>query len=101
MKKIIRLTESELQNIVKASVKRILKEDVLGDNWNVSDDNEESVYNNYEPFEDQETDNDWGVQGEKNIDPTEYGDFDQIADYPESTVWYKNYHFMYRHNGMT
>lgn len=86
MKKIIRLTESELQNIVKASVKRILKEDVLGDNWNVSDDNEESVYNNYEPFEDQETDNDWGVQGEKNIDPTEYGDFDQIADDPESTV---------------
>ena len=51
MKKIIRLTESELQNIVKSSVRIILKEDVLGNDWNVSDN--ESVYNNYEPFENQ------------------------------------------------
>ena len=98
MKKIIRLTESELQNIVKSSVRRILKEDVLGDNWNVSDD--ESIYNNYEPFEDQERyeqeaefrDNfDWGAQGEHNIDPTQYDDYDPIEEDPESYMDYEHH----------
>jgi hypothetical protein len=97
MKKIIRLTESELQNIVKSSVRRILKEDVLGNDWNVSDN--ESVYNNYEPFEDQERheqedefrDNfDWGAQGEHNIDPTQYDDYDQISG-SENYMNYEDY----------
>lgn len=92
MKKIIRLTESDLHNIVRASVNRILREDVLGNDWNVSDEN--GVYNNYEPFNDQERheqedefrDNfDWGAQGEKNIDPTQYDDSDEIYEYDH---WY-------------
>jgi hypothetical protein len=79
MKKIIRLTESELHRIIKESVKRIIKEDVLGNNWNTTEvgenDNITSVSNNYEPFDDQKTnneDNDWSVSGEENIDPTQY-----------------------------
>ena len=44
MKTIIRLTESDLRNIVKQSVDRILRND------------EESVMNNYEPFEKQQDD---------------------------------------------
>jgi hypothetical protein len=79
MKKIIRLTESELHRIIKESVKRIIKEDVLGNNWNTtevgSNDNITSISNNYEPFDDQkvgEGNNDWSVSGEENIDPTQY-----------------------------
>lgn len=88
MKKIFRITESELKSIITESVKRVLREDVLGNNWHESDD----VYNNYEPFEDQEhheqenefRDNfDWGTQGEENIDPTQYDDYDPIAENPE------------------
>lgn len=91
MKKIIRLTESELRDIVKSSVNRILREDVLGNDWNVND--EGGVFNNYEPFEDQEEDDneeypfgnkhDWGVNGEENIDPTQYDDYDPIEQDPE------------------
>lgn len=79
MKKIIRLTESELHRIIKESVKRIIKEDVLGNDWNTTEiggnDNITSVSNNYEPFDDQKVDNgdnDWSVSGEENIDPTQY-----------------------------
>ena len=88
MKKIFRITESELKSIITESVKRVLREDVLCNNWHESDD----VYNNYEPFEDQERheqenefrDNfDWGAQGEENIDPTQYDDYDPIAENPE------------------
>ena len=69
MKKIIRLTESELRNIVARSVKRIIREDVLGDNWHEAEENE--VMNNYEPFESQE-DHNWGGVGDEEIDPTYY-----------------------------
>ena len=72
MKRIIRLTESDLHNIIKESVSKLLREDVLGDDWRET----ESPYNNYEPFEDQldgvEDNHDWGTQGEENFDPTEY-----------------------------
>lgn len=87
MKKIFRITESELKSIITESVKRVLREDVLGNNWHESDD----VYNNYEPFEDQEHheqenedgfNSNWGVQGEENIDPTQYDDYDQIEETP-------------------
>lgn len=87
MKKIIRLTESDLHNIIERSVKRVLKEDVLGNDWRENDDN---VLNNYEPFEDQierydaETEfrnqHDWGTQGEEEFDPTFYEDPDQYKD---------------------
>lgn len=77
MKKIYRLTETDLRNIITHSVNKLLHEDVLGNNWNsvdafadeVADDNSDEVYNNYEPFENQ---HDWGVQGERPTDPTEY-----------------------------
>lgn len=87
MKKIIRLTESDLHNIIERSVKRVLKEDVLGNDWR---ENDENVLNNYEPFEDQierydaETEfrnqHDWGAQGEEEFDPTFYEDPDQYKD---------------------
>lgn len=81
MKKIIRLTEDDLGNMIKASLRDAINEGVLGDNWHENDDN--SVMNNYEPFEDQEgSSHDWGVSGESNIDPTNY-DADEPIDYFE------------------
>ena len=83
MKKIIRLTEQDLHNIVKASVKRILKEDVLGDDWREIEANkEDSIMNNYEPFETQmdSQDHNWSTQGEDEFDPTYYDDPDQYGD---------------------
>jgi hypothetical protein len=73
MKKIIRLTESDLHRIVKESVERILREDVLGNDWREKEDNNE-VMNNYEAFETQqdEKDNNWGVKGEEQFDPTHW-----------------------------
>ena len=83
MKKIIRLTESELRHIIENTTRRIvherLNEDVLGDNWH---ENNTSALNNYEPFEDQmedysnlpfgneppKTSNDWSGQGETDTD---------------------------------
>ena len=50
MKKIIRLTESDLHRIIEKSVSKILREGVLGNDWRQ---NENDVLNNYEPFEDQ------------------------------------------------
>lgn len=50
MKKIIRLTESELKSIIENSVKRIIREDALGNDWHEND----KVLNNYESFEGEE-----------------------------------------------
>lgn len=85
MKKLIRLTESDLHRIIEKSVRRIIREDVLGNDFRQVDDT--SALNNYEPFENQidnyETENefrnqhDWGAQGEEDIDPTHY---DQHSD---------------------
>lgn len=73
MKKIIRLTESDLHRIVKESVERILREDVLGNDWREKEDNNE-VMNNYEAFEAQQDDGEhnWGVKGEEQFDPTHW-----------------------------
>lgn len=83
MKKIIRLTESELRHIIENTTRRIvherLNEDVLGDNWHEKN---TSALNNYEPFEDQKEDysklpfgneppktsHDWSGQGEVDTD---------------------------------
>ena len=72
--KIIRLTEEDLGNMIKASLRGAVKEDVLGDNWHENDDSDDTdVMNNYEPFEDQiDSNHDWGVSGESSIDPTNY-----------------------------
>ena len=72
--KIIRLTEEDLGNMIKASLRGAVNEDVLGDNWHENDDTEDSdVMNNYEPFEDQiDSNHDLGVGGESNIGPTNY-----------------------------
>lgn len=90
MKKIIRLTEQDLHNIIKASVNRILREDVLGDDWREKEENQEdSVMNNYEPFESQE-DHNWGGVGDEDIDPTYYEAHDDAIgwnnDEPEGFV---------------
>ena len=77
MIQVIRLTESDLHRIVKETVKRVIKEDVLGNDWNATEigtnDNVTDVSNNYEPFDDQKlNDNNWSTSGEENIDPTQY-----------------------------
>ena len=81
-KRIIRLTESELMNVIKASVNKILMEDVLGNDWH---ENEDNVLNNYEAFDDQEqmyrdeaemdNEHNWGIKGEEGLDPTHYDNF--------------------------
>ena len=84
MKKIIRLTESELKTIIRNSVNKIIKEDVLGNDWRENE--EDGVMNNYEPFETQQdtpfngmvNDHDWSVKGEEEEnggDPTHYDNF--------------------------
>lgn len=76
MKQIIRLTESDLMEIIKGSVKRaLMTEDVLGNDWNVNDD----VRNNYEAFdkpdaEYNDDDHEWSMVGQD--DPTVYDDDD-------------------------
>ena len=85
MRKIIRLTESDIRNMVRSSLKRILKEDVLGNDWNVNQDVENSndnEYNNYEFLKSQEDykKEDWSTQGEKLSDPSQY---DPIEENPE------------------
>ena len=105
MKKIIRLTESDLHRIIEKSVSKILREGVLGNDWRQ---NENDVLNNYEPFEDQidrydaETEfrnkYDWGAQGEKDVDPTHYDQHsdvigwndDEPEGYEEDPDWYRD-----------
>lgn len=105
MKKIIRLTESDLHRIIEKSVSKILREGVLGNDWRQ---NENDVLNNYEPFEDQidryeaETEfrnqHDWGAQGEEDIDPTHYDQHsdvigwndDKAEGYEEDPDWYRD-----------
>ena len=79
MKRIIRLTESDLHRIIKEAARRIIKEDVLGNDWNTpavgNNNNVTDVSNNYEPFDDQESEggeNDWSTVGDEQIDPTQY-----------------------------
>ena len=90
MRKIIRLTESDIRNMVRSSLKRILKEDVLGNDFNVNqdvDNSNDNEYNNYEFLKSQEDyrkedefrNFDWSTQGE-NLDPTQY---DPIEENPE------------------
>ena len=66
------MTESDLRRIITTSVQQIMNEDVLGNDWNVNDENE--INNNYEPFEDQEDDesHDFGIVGDNGIDNTVY-----------------------------
>lgn len=52
MKNIIRLTESELHAIINNTVQSLLQENVLGDDWRETEEDEE-VMNNYEPFQSQ------------------------------------------------
>ncbi len=105
MKKIIRLTESDLHKIIEKSVSKILREGVLGNDWRQDEDD---VLNNYEPFEDQidryeaETEfrnqHDWGAQGEEDIDPTHYDQHsdvigwndDEPEGYEEDPDWYRD-----------
>ena len=105
MKKIIRLTESDLHRIIEKSVSKILREGVLGNDWRQDED---EVLNNYEPFEDQidrydaETEfrnkYDWGAQGEKDVDPTHYDQHsdvigwndDEPEGYEEDPDWYRD-----------
>lgn len=59
MKRIVRLTEGELMGVIRNSVMRIVREDVLGNDWMQNDeDGAEEVFNNYEPFEDQSDESD-------------------------------------------
>ena len=86
MKKNIRLTESYLRNVIRESIGKVLKEDVLGNDWRENEEDKE-VMNNYEPFESQKEDelpfgneHNWSTQGEEEYDPTEY-DPEAYMDY--------------------
>lgn len=77
MKRIIRLTESELKQMVHESAMKVIRsinEDVLGNNWHENDDMD--VANNYEPFADQletgDNEHDWSLTGDETLDPTVY-----------------------------
>lgn len=105
MKKIIRLTESDLHRIIERSVSKILREGVLGNDWRQDEDD---VLNNYEPFEDQidryeaeaefRNQHDWGAQGEEDIDTTHYDQHndvigwndDEAEGYEEDPDWYRD-----------
>ena len=84
MKKILRLTEGELNKIVRNSIYKLLSEDVLGDNWHEKQDD---VLNNYEAFKTQEdeTEHNWSGQGEEDIDPSYYEDVDRDMYYHDLT----------------
>lgn len=56
MKKLIRLTESELKSIIGDTVQSLLGEDVLGDDW-MQREEDDNVMNNYEPFQSQKQNN--------------------------------------------
>lgn len=72
MKRIIRLTESELKALVMKSTLNVLKEDVLGDHFTqVEGYDNTDVNNNYEVFDD-EDDHDVSIQGDTSFDPTYY-----------------------------
>ena len=66
----------DLNEAVKRAVNQVLREDVLGNDWSVSDEEEEEdVLNNYEPFEDQledEDEHDWTIVKEPTTDNTVY-----------------------------
>ena len=75
--KIIRLTEEDLGNMIKASLRGAVNEDVLGNNWHENDDSDGTEYSDVmhddETYGDQiDSNHDWGVSGESNIDPTNY-----------------------------
>jgi len=92
MKKIIRLTESELKGIIENSVKRIIREDVLGNDWREND----NVLNNYQPFEKEEevtpfngmtNDHDFGITGEP-LDRTHNDNYqDDIVNGDDMEDW--------------
>lgn len=95
MKKIIRLTESDLLGIIQNAVKKAVNEDMLGNDWNATAMNKD-VANNYEAFDDQMTDDlpfdldggdyddhDWSGVGEEDIDPSYYEDPDAYKDYDD------------------
>lgn len=70
------MKESDLHRIIATSVNKILREDVLGNDWNVNDDDMD-VSNNYEPFDDQLDDDEYddhdsSIVGDNGIDNTVY-----------------------------
>ena len=77
-KKILRFTMNDLNEAVKGVLRDVLNEDVLGNDWNVSDEEEEErVLNNYEPFEDQledgsDDEHGWTTVKEPTVDNTVY-----------------------------
>lgn len=97
MKKILRLTEGELNKIVRNSIYKLLSEDVLGDNWHEKQDD---VLNNYEAFKtrEDETEHNWSGQGEEDIDPSYYDQHsdvigwndDETEGYEEDPDWYRD-----------
>ena len=97
MKKILRLTEGELNKIVRNSIYKLLSEDVLGDNWHEKQDD---VLNNYEAFKTQEdeTEHNWSGQGEEDVEPMHYNqdgnvlgwNDDEAEGYEEDVDWYRD-----------
>lgn len=94
---IIRLTEQDLHRMIRESVRKILREDVLGNDWREREE-DENVMNNYEPFEAQEDElnaqkefddqYDWSTAGEE-YDPTIYGDgdYEDVQDLSDGDLY--------------
>ena len=86
------LSEGYLHKVIMGSISKVLNEDVLGDNWHELSDDDDDIFNNYEPFDYQDdfgNEHDWGVQGEEEFDPTEYDpdayiDKNLLGDYSPS-----------------
>lgn len=74
------LTESDIHEFVNRVARRLVREDVLGNNWHETDGEEidlDDVANNYEPFDDQlktgDNFHDQSIVGDR-MDPTYYGE---------------------------
>lgn len=75
MKKLIRLTESELKSIIGDTVQSLLGEDVLGDDW-MQREEDDNVMNNYEPFQSQKQNNViWDDDDDNDFSDDEYDRF--------------------------
>lgn len=71
----MRISSNKIHNVLMESIRNVIGEDVLGDNWTEAqpnDDSEFDVGDNYDPFEDQKEDHDWSIKGENELDPTVY-----------------------------
>lgn len=72
MKKVIRISERELKEMISNSVKRVLSEDVLGDGWRADDYYMQDVGGFHGTEDGDEEEHDLTIVGQNGIDNTVY-----------------------------